>query len=238
MTDAPPSLATGIQDLEAPLELISPTQILNSKQTIQRPVNRPIDVDEAVPLEQAGVGRFEVGGSVRPDGSVNYSHPDHVRSGALWAYIVIVIIIALAIFILIWNSNLDGWYDRLDRPGTLSVETSLLIWFFAFIIVIIVAYVGHVEAMNGSTRMLLTWAFLLQMVSLIVWATVFYGNRNATAAFYLSIITLLLAIWWLFLAWNVNRFIGILLLVYVIWIGYITWSQWQILDRNPNSEDI
>nr|QBK91234.1 MAG: TspO/MBR family protein [Pithovirus LCPAC202] len=200
------------------------------------PLSRNIDksgrVVETSPLEQAGVGRYDISSPVKSDGSINYFHSDHVKSGAFWAYLVIMIIVALCLFMIIRSGNVDGWYDRLDRPGTLSTGGLLFIWVFILIIVLIAVYVGHVEAENESTRMLLTWVFLLQIGTLIIWAITFYNLRNLTISFYIGIIAFLLAGWWIYLFWNINRAVGLLLIIHLIWVGYLVWSNWQILDKN------
>ena len=195
-------------------------------------INRPIRVEEATPLEQAGVGRYDISSSIRPDGNINYFHPDHVKSGAFWAYLIIIIIVALCLFMIIRNGNIDGWYDRLDRPGTLSIGGLLFVWVFIFVIILVAAYVGHVESEDEKTRMLLTWVFLLQMGILLIWAFFFYDRRNIVAGFYLGIVAFVLASWWIYLIWNVNRAVAFLLVIHLIWVGYLVWSNWQILDKN------
>lgn len=195
-------------------------------------IKESVRVNETTPLEMAGVGKYDITSSIKSDGSINYFHPDHVKSGAFWAYFIIVIIVALCLFMIINSGNSDGWYDRLDRPGTLSTGGLLFIWVFILLIILIAAYVGHVETYKEGDRMLLTWVFLLQIGALLIWAFTFYNLRNLTVSFYIGIVAFFLAGWWIYLFWGINKAIGLLLVVHLIWVGYLVWSNWQILDKN------
>lgn len=204
----------------------------SSRPVVGKGTRPPVRLEEATPLKQAGVGEFDAAASVRDDGSINYFHPEHIKSGAFWAYLIIIVIVAICLFVMISDSNCDGWYDRLNRPWTLSIGGLLFGWVFIFLIILIAAYVGHVEAPNERIRIWLTWMFLLQIIILLIWGFFFYNQRNLIFGLYLSFVAFFLAGWWVYLLWNINRAISLLLVIHLFWIGFLSWSQWQILDKN------
>ena len=102
---------------ETPLSSLAPGD--NQKDWRQTFEFARIDVsgeEEAGPLSEIGITPVEPtkvnaditsDESIRPNGTVNYLHPNHIRSEALWAYLVIIIIIVIAVVILIKNSKVE-----------------------------------------------------------------------------------------------------------------------------------
>lgn len=191
--------------------------------------------EEPGPLTEIGVTPDDI---VTSEGRVNYLHPGHWKSGALWAYVVIVIIVAIIIFYLIWNQQGRTWYETLTQPGSLPFSTLITIWIIFLVLLIIVGYVGHVEAVNEARRLHLTWAFIINLIILILWALFFFHQRDLRATFFLSFLTLVAAIWWTIVMWPVNAAMTVILIVYVAWLFYLVWVSRQFFLTNtpiPNN---
>ena len=211
---------------------------------------------EAVPLSELGIGDNYSGG-VPPNFAVEQPVPvaeepaiivdqpsvqtvkpyyaiNHWQSGALWAYIIIVIIVAVMLFLFVADRLIDGWYERLKKPISLELEAQLVIWAIVFFLLVVVAYFGHVWALTEQSRQWLTWIFLGNQVLLVVWFFIFFGQRNLELGFAFAIFTLLSALIWWYLISSVDLCLSYLLAVYVFWLAYLVIEQWTILCANSD----
>jgi len=200
--------------------------------------NNNSHVTQSTPLGQLGINNTynsSAKPAARPSNNNNnssYHSINHIRSGALWAYIIIVVIVAILLVTIISDRIIDGWYDRLHKPISLPIEVQLALWGALFIVVIFVSYFGHVWATDEDYRQWLTWLFIGHFILLMVWFIMFYGNRNIELGFVFALFSFLSSLIWLFILIPVSTLLTGLLAIYVIWLGYLVIEQYLIFKNN------
>ena len=202
----------------------------------------PTNLEQSTPLQEIGISddtrdtrdTRDTKKIKSDEENESYEHQSHYKSGALWAYIIIALVTAVLLCYLLFNSNQDGWLDSLHMPGGLPFKFGLAVWVAFFVILVIVAYIGHQESYNDNKRMMLTWAFIIQFGLLLLWGVFFYGQHNPRVAFYILLLALLAAVWWAYIMWDINRGAALLIIVYILWLTYVTWTQWLVVSHNPD----
>lgn len=163
-----------------------------------------------------------------------------VQRASVWAYIIISLIVIGIIWLIIRNSLANDYYDAVRKPSWAPTSQVLFVgWIIAIIVLGIIASRGNIGLADaadiehaGSTRNSIAIAYGIIVILLILWALVFFVQRNATLALVIGILAWLVALWLLWLLWNVDRTAAYLLILYLIWHTYIVIVNWSIVNLN------
>jgi len=159
--------------------------------------------------------------------------------------VVGIFLIAIIILFLVKNS-FNNWYVYLNKPffsppdwlfisvwKSLAILTGLslfLIW----------------EENFGSKKNLVLGIFILQILLSISWFLTFFNFKNLLFAFFINLILFIVLLINLIIFYKINKLSGMLLLPYLLWVGYysivnlafyiLNWFWWlpfKIKNKTP-----
>lgn len=153
---------------------------------------------------------------------------------SFWLYLILAVVVFVIVWILQNNAQKSGFLDSLRKPGnTVSPVLMIVIWAIVLLILVYSTSVGA-RSLDGQQRMWINVAFGLNLLLVLLAAIFFYQQRNLMASFWSVILLLVATIWLMFLVYQVSKPAAWLLVIYVIWLVYVAWNQWQLLQANPN----
>ena len=153
-----------------------------------------------------------------------------LQRGAVWGYLLAVLIAVLLAFILggINNPALERNRPPLSIPGNITA----LIWIVALAFLAMGIYYGTFSV-DLATAAIINFLFILQLVFFMAWFFVYQRFGDFNNAFWAGIILFVLGLATLFFLWQAGaRQASILVLLYLIWIGYNIVVAWQALHGN------
>ena len=131
------------------------------------------------------------------------------------------------------TANAGDFYQRLDRPDWApSASVFGPVWTILYLLMGIAAWLVWRERGFSASRVALT-LFVIQHAFNALWSWLFFAWQRGALAF--GEIALL---WILILAtviafWRVRPLAGMLLLPYLIWVGFAAALNWVVWQRNP-----
>jgi len=135
------------------------------------------------------------------------------------------------------NSGYNNrWFAALDKPDLVPPG-----WVFGTVwstlyLLMAVALATIIHARGARGRGLAITLFLVQLLCNLAWSPLFFGAHEATLAFYLLLIILLLATVTTVLFGRIRSFAAWLMLPYLIWLGFAAGLAYEIDQRNPDAE--
>lgn len=155
----------------------------------------------------------------------------NVMSSIFWAYLLIILIVAVVLVILWFNSSYPG---TMTPPDDAPSGSFFLASFIVSIITFIWAgYFGYIRsAPDYRHQNLLNLAFALNVIVGLFWAVVFFYLSQPADAFWLITILVLLNIFWIFLIWNIDRISAYFLLIHLVFVAYIAYVNYNFAILN------
>ena len=152
-----------------------------------------------------------------------------LQRGAIWGYLLAVLIAVLLAFILggINNPALERNRPPLALPGNVAA----LIWIVALAFLAMGIYYGTF-CVDLATAAIINFLFALQLIFFVAWFFVYQRFGDFNNSFWAGIILFVLGLATLFFLWQAGaRQASILVLLYLIWVGYEVFISWQALRR-------
>lgn len=154
----------------------------------------------------------------------------NIQRNAFWGYLFVILITLLIAGTLGGISNTSS--EKYRPVYALPQNVAFLIWFVALVFLAVGVYYGTFHT-NAMTAGLLNILFMLQLVFFVIWFFVYNRFGDYNSAFWAGIILFILGLATLFFLWNAGQMQGsILVLLYLIWVGYQIFISWSSLNRN------
>ena len=137
------------------------------------------------------------------------------------AAFAIINISLVAIYVIgsgLWVNSGDGFYRSLKRPFWQPPDFLFgIAWPYNFLVLIIA---GVIIANNASNlfRLSYTIAFAFSVITALLWAHSFYIQHNLLLAWIALLITALLTIPMVIIAFQTQNWAGLILLPYLLWL--------------------
>jgi tryptophan-rich sensory protein len=160
----------------------------------------------------------------------NRSEPIH-RDGTLWIYAILIIIILIAG--IIFSNQGKSWAQTLKKPSfSIPEPFTIIIWVVIYFLLGWSALIGYRSAPTGHDAMLINLAFVINLGLNLLWLMVFFQQKDLRMSFWILILLLLSTIWLAWLVYRVNRMAGSLLLIYIVWLIFLSIYSWQLMSLN------
>ncbi|HUF65259.1 MAG TPA: TspO/MBR family protein [Gemmatimonadaceae bacterium] len=128
------------------------------------------------------------------------------------------------------SANAGSFYEQLQRP-TWAPPAWLFapVWSALYLMMGVAAWLVWRESAGAETRTALT-LYVAQLAVNALWTWLFFAWRQGAWAFAEILVLLVLIVATLFAFWRVRPVAGLLLLPYVIWVGFasaLTYATWR-----------
>lgn len=126
-------------------------------------------------------------------------------------------------------SSVGTWYQTLDKPSFNPPD-----WVFAPVwttLYVMIAFAGWRIWRRGAFRGAAMAAYALQLALNLVWPLAFFGLRNPGAAAVVIVPLLACVVWTTVLFLQRDRLAGLLLVPYLLWVGFatvLTFAVWAL----------
>jgi translocator protein len=132
----------------------------------------------------------------------------------------------------------NAWFAALTKPAAMPDA-----WLFGAAWTILYLMLGLalaiiLHAHGARLRGIAIGFFAAQFLLNLAWSPLFFGMHRVGAAFLVIILMLALAIVTASAFWRVRRPAGLLMLPYVLWLGFAAFLNYEILRLNPNAETL
>lgn len=166
--------------------------------------------------------------------------PAQLRASLLrWALFVIPAVM-LAGFL---SGQLGGntnslWFSGLEKPEMIPSSFVLSIVWPALYFLMGLALAMVCSAWGSRVRIWAILAFIVALGLVLAWSPVFFGQQDIGMGLGVSIaaiVALLMAVWLFF---KTRKLAGILMLPALIWVAFIAYQNWQVLELNPDANPV
>jgi tryptophan-rich sensory protein len=156
--------------------------------------------------------------------------PDVFSERMLWFYVLLAIAVFVVIFIIVRenHSNVHAWARF---PVWLS--NPFLMGVVFFVVLVLAAYSTHGghRASSPVGRNLIGTFFLVVAVILVVLAYLVYRAHNFMAAYWLSVVGLVVALVHMYSVWRVDAFAGYAAVPLVVMFALLAYTLWFASDE-------
>ena len=132
------------------------------------------------------------------------------------------------------SANAGDFYGQLDRPGW--APPGLVfgpVWSVLYALQGVAAWLVWRERHAGGRRRAALGAFVGQLALNALWSWLFFAWRWGGLAFGEVVLLFVMIGVTVALFWRVRPLAGVLLLPYLLWVGYATALTYSIWQRNP-----
>lgn len=155
-----------------------------------------------------------------------------------WALVTVPAILFLGLLVgRISNSGFGNpWFDALAKPGWFPPSWVFgAVWTILYVLLgIAVAQILHARGARGRAGAI--GLFVAQLALNLAWTPVFFAAHQITAAFWLLLAILALAIATAASFARIRKSASWLMLPYLVWLGFATVLAWEMDRLNPNGE--
>nr|WP_250890475.1 TspO/MBR family protein [Sphingobium nicotianae] len=132
----------------------------------------------------------------------------------------------------------NRWFAFLEKP-----EITPPGWVFATVWPILYLLLGLalaiiLHARGARGRGIAITLFIVQLICNLTWSPLFFGAHEATLAFYLLLVILVLALATAYLFGRIRALAGWLMLPYLLWLGFASALAYDIDQKNPDAETL
>ncbi len=155
-----------------------------------------------------------------------------------------LIIIPLTMFLGFLSGTMSGstaenaWYKALIKPAIQPPGWVFgVVWPTLYVMMgLALAMVLHARGTRIRTAAI--GLFLLQFVINLTWSPIFFGQHEVTAAFFIILVMLGVAIATTFAFARVRKAAAWLMVPYLVWISFASILNFQIDQLNPDAESL
>lgn len=155
-----------------------------------------------------------------------------------WALVTCSLILLLGIGsgVVAGSGYQNAWFAVLNKPDFTPPG-----WVFGTVWTILYILLGLALAMvigarGAPGRGLAIMVFIVQLLLNFAWSPLFFAAHEATLAFYLLLVILVLAVIAAMLFARVRTFAAVLMLPYLLWLAFASYLAFAIDEMNPNAE--
>jgi len=155
-----------------------------------------------------------------------------------WALFLVPVVVLLGYLsgVASGSSGSSPWFAALEKPSLFPPAAAFgIAWTILYIMLGLAAALVAV-AWGARGRGLALAVFVLQLALNLAWSPVFFGQHEIKGALFLILALDVAALATAVLFWRIRRWAGLLLLPYLLWLGFATWLNWQILVLNPAAD--
>ncbi|MCW2337543.1 tryptophan-rich sensory protein [Sphingobium sp. B2D3A] len=137
------------------------------------------------------------------------------------------------------NSGYDNrWFDALSKPALVPPGWVFgTVWPTLYLLMALaLAMILHARGARG--RGLAITLFIVQLCINLVWSPLFFGAHQATLAFYLILVILVLATITTILFGRIRSVAAWLMVPYLCWLGFASGLAFDIDRMNPDAETL
>jgi len=131
------------------------------------------------------------------------------------------------------TSDVRSFYTGLDKPqGAPPPWVFGPVWTVLYLILGVVLYRIWQESLQSSSVRIALGLFLFQLVLNALWTPIFFNTKDGGLAL-LDIALIDLSVLLIMgLLWSRDKVSVILLVPYLVWVGYATWLNYMLLQMN------
>lgn len=130
----------------------------------------------------------------------------------------------------------NRWFAALDKPALTPPGWVFgTVWPILYLLMALaLAMILHARGAKG--RGLAITVFVVQLLCNLAWSPLFFAAHEATLAFYLILVILLLATATTLLFGRIRPLAAWLMVPYLAWLGFASGLAYEIDQRNPDAE--
>ncbi|WP_070154230.1 TspO/MBR family protein [Sphingobium phenoxybenzoativorans] len=132
----------------------------------------------------------------------------------------------------------NRWFVQLVKPDFMPQPWVFPVAWTAFYILMGLALAVILHARGARLRGLAILFFLLQLVANLAWSPLFFAMHKVTPALYLIGGIFILALITTILFLQIRRAAALLMLPYLIWLGFAAALNYEIKRLNPEAESL
>lgn len=155
-----------------------------------------------------------------------------------------LIIIPLTMFLGFLSGTMSGstaenlWYQALIKPAIQPPGWAFRVVWPTLFLMMGLAFAMVLHARGTRVRNVAIGLFLLQFVINLSWSPLFFGQHEVTAAFFIILVMLGVAIATTFAFARVRKAAAWLMVPYLVWISFAAILNFQIDQLNPDAESL
>lgn len=128
--------------------------------------------------------------------------------------------------------KIPGWYAGLTKPAFTPPNYLFPVVWNILYAMMAVSLWRLWESPRNELRNRAVTLFLLQLAANLAWSWIFFGAESIRGGLFTILALDLLVAWTILAAWRVDRIAAALLLPYLLWIGYATALNAEIVRLN------
>lgn len=128
----------------------------------------------------------------------------------------------------------NPWFAALAKPGVYPPPQTFGIVWSVLYAMMGVALALVISARGARGRGAAVIVFAIQLVLNLAWSPIFFAYHSMSGALIVLALLDIAIIVTLVLFWRVRRLAGLLLVPYLLWAGFATYLNWEILRLNPD----
>ena len=153
-----------------------------------------------------------------------------VQRGAFWGYLLSALV-ALLLAGIVGGIN-NSALERNRPPFALPRNVAALVWIVALALLAMGIYYGTFSV-DMATAGIINILFFLQLIFFVAWSLVYQRFGDLNNSFWAGVILFILGLATLYFLWQAGaRQASILVLLYLVWLGYEVFISWQALRRS------
>lgn len=165
--------------------------------------------------------------------------PGQLRLSYLrWALVTVPAIVLLGILSgrLSQSGYGNPWFDALVKPAIMPPGWAFGVAWTILYVLMGLAFAMILNARRAKGRGAAIALFLVQLVMNLAWSPLFFAAHQVTAALGLIVALGLLNLVVVALFWRIRPVAGLLLVPYILWLGFASTLNYQIRALNPDAE--
>jgi len=129
----------------------------------------------------------------------------------------------------------NRWYAALTKPAGTPPDWVFPVVWTTLYVMMGVALAMILNARGSRLRGIAILLFVIQLALNLVWSPMFFGAHQVELALTTIVAMLIAAAVTAWLFGRIRSVAGLLLLPYLLWLGYATYLNWQIDRLNPDA---
>ena len=137
------------------------------------------------------------------------------------------------------NSGYDNaWFAALAKPELMPPGATFgIVWTILYVLLgLSLAIILNARGAQG--RGLAIGLFVLQMLLNFAWSPVFFGLHQVRTALFIILAMLLISTLVVILFMRIRPVAAYLMAPYLLWLGFATYLNYQIIELNPGAETL
>ena len=132
----------------------------------------------------------------------------------------------------------NAWFAALAKPDLMPPGATFgIVWTILYILLgLSLAIILNARGAQG--RGLAIGLFVLQMLLNFAWSPVFFGMHQVRTALFIIVAMLLLSTLVVILFMRIRPLAAYLMVPYLLWLGFATYLNYQIIELNPGAETL